>query len=120
MFQKFSYASIKIDPVVNGFSSNEVKIHFHICYYSIIPFGIRGFCSGHYNTSHVNSLDRFIKSVVDKVKIDVCVPLKYNHQKENNMKIQSANKFVQELGMGNTTTCVYHLFMMKMTMMTQR
>ena len=38
---KLSYASIKIDSVINGFSPNEVQIHLHICDHSIITFGIR-------------------------------------------------------------------------------
>ena len=30
--QKVSYASVKIDPVFNGFSINELKSHLQICY----------------------------------------------------------------------------------------
>ena len=71
--QKVSYASIKIDPVINLFSLNEVKTHFHICYHSIITFGIILLCLGFSNTSYVDSLYRSRKSVVDKVKIDVFV-----------------------------------------------
>ena len=50
--------------------------------------------------------DMFRKSVVDKVKIDVFIVF-FCHSKENNMKIQYANEFVQNLGMGDPTTCVY-------------
>ena len=60
-----------IDPVINGFISNEVKSHFHIFDHSIITFGIKGFCLGFSNTSNVDSLDTFIKTVVDKVKLDI-------------------------------------------------
>ena len=66
--QKVSYASMIIDPVMNRFGPNEAKIHFHICDNPIITFGIRGLCLEISNTSHVDILDRFIKSVVDKVK----------------------------------------------------
>ena len=38
--RKVIYASMLIDPVMNGFSLNEVKKHLHICYHSIITFGI--------------------------------------------------------------------------------
>ena len=70
---KVSYASnIIIDPVINGFSTNEVKNHLHICDYSIVNFIIIGLCLGFSNTYHVDSLDRFIKSVVDKVKRNIC------------------------------------------------
>ena len=60
-----------IDPVINGFSPNEVKIHFHICDHSIIAFGIRGLCLGFPNTSYVDDVDRFRKTVVDEVKFDI-------------------------------------------------
>ena len=30
-----------IDPGINGFSPNEIKIHLYICDYSIITSGIR-------------------------------------------------------------------------------
>ena len=52
---KVSYASVKIDPVVDGFSPNDVK-KLHICDYSIVAFVIIGFCLGFSNTSHVDSL----------------------------------------------------------------
>ena len=60
--QKVSYASMMIDPVIIGFSTNKVKIHLHIRDHSIINFGIRGLCLEFSNTSHVDSLDRFRKS----------------------------------------------------------
>ena len=40
--KKDSFASIKIDLVINGFSANEVKSHFHIYDNSIVTFGTRG------------------------------------------------------------------------------
>ena len=58
---------------MNGFSPNEVKIHLHICDHSIITFGIRGLCLGFSNTSHVHSLDRFRKIVVDKFKFGLII-----------------------------------------------
>ena len=66
--QKVSYDSKIIDPIINGFSPNEVRNNFHIYDQSIVTFGIRGLCSGFSNTSHVDSLDRFRKLFVDKVK----------------------------------------------------
>ena len=68
---KVSYDSMIIDIVINGFTPNSVKGHFHICYHSIVTFGMRGFGLRFSNTSHVDSLDRFRKSVVDKVKFDI-------------------------------------------------
>ena len=62
-----------IDPVINGFNPNEVNIHWHFCDYSIVDFGIRGLCLGFSNSSHVDSLVRFRKSVVHKVKTDLCI-----------------------------------------------
>ena len=56
-----------IDTVINGFSLNKVRSHFHICDFSIVTFGIRGLCLGFSNTYHVDGLDRIRKSVVDKV-----------------------------------------------------
>ena len=53
-----------IDPVINIFSSNEVRSHLQISYHSIIDFEKIGLCLGFSKTSHVESLDRFIKSVV--------------------------------------------------------
>ena len=71
--QKVTYASKIIDPVINGFSTNEVKSHLRIYDHSIITFDIRVFCLGVLNTSRVESLYRFRKSVVDKVKRDICI-----------------------------------------------
>ena len=71
--QIVSYVYMVIDPVINGFSPNKVKSHFHICDNSIVPFGIRGLFLWFSNTSHVDSLDRFRKSVIDKVKTDVFI-----------------------------------------------
>ena len=70
---KVSHASKIIDPAINRLSPNEVKIHLQICYHSMMIFGMRGLCLGFSNTSHFDSLDRFRKSVDDKVKTDVCI-----------------------------------------------
>ena len=84
MSQKVSYAYKIIDPVIHGFIPNEAKGHLQTCDHSIINFGLRGLCLGFSNTSHVDSLDRSIKSVVDQVKIDVCI--KPNKIIENKIK----------------------------------
>ena len=65
-----------IDPVINVFSPNKVKGSFHIYDKSIVTFGIRGLCLEISNTSHVDILDRFIKSVVDKVKFYIRIKKK--------------------------------------------
>ena len=59
-----------LDPVINGFSANELKINLHICYHSIITFFIRVFGLGFSNNDHVDSLYRFRKTGIDKVKFD--------------------------------------------------
>ena len=56
-----------IDPVLNVFSPNYVSSYFHIYDHSIVIFGIREECIGFSKTSRVDSLDRFIRSVVNKV-----------------------------------------------------
>ena len=40
LFHKVSYASMKIDPVINIFSPNEVKLCPCICDHSMVTFGI--------------------------------------------------------------------------------
>ena len=60
-----------IDPDIRGFSPDKVKIHLHTFDHSSITFGIILLCLGSSNTSHVDSLDRFRKTVVDKVKFDI-------------------------------------------------
>ena len=104
--QKISSASKIIDRVIDGFSNNKVRIILHICYHSIFTFCIRRLCLGFSNTSHVDSLYRFRKPVVNWVKTYVCIK-KDNNSKENNIKIQYANEFIKKLGMGSTKTCVY-------------
>ena len=91
MSHKVSSASKIIDTVVNRFSPNDVSGHFRICDQSIATFGIREKYLGFSNTSHVESLCRFRRSVVDKVKSDICTLKQYYHSKENNMKIKYAN-----------------------------
>ena len=60
-----------IDPVINGFILNEVKIIFHIRVHSIITICIRGICLGFSNTSHAKNFYTFIKIVVDEEKFDI-------------------------------------------------
>ena len=71
---------------INGCSTNEVKIYFHICDHSIIKFGGK-FYLGFLNTSNVDSLDRFRKTLVDKVKPDISISKKQNHSKEEKTRI---------------------------------
>ena len=71
--QKVRYASKIIDAVINGFSPNDVSIHLRIFYHSIVTFFIREKCLGFTNTSLIDILDRFIISVVYKVKTDICI-----------------------------------------------
>ena len=81
-----------------------------ICIYanqSIVTFGIREKFIGFSNTSRVDSLYRFRRPVFGNFKSDICILQKGCNPEENNMKIQYANDFVNKLGMGDTTTCVY-------------
>ena len=64
---------MKIDPVINVFSNNKLKGHFRIYDKSIVIFVKRGLCLELSNTSRVESLDRFRKKVVNKVKLDICI-----------------------------------------------
>ena len=106
-----------MDPVINGFSPNEVKIHFHICDHSIVTFGIRELCLVFSNTSHIETLDRFRKPVVDKAKTDLCK--KMNSPNKNNSKI----KYTNEFGKIWVWVILKHVFInsftMKMTTMTR-
>ena len=106
MSQKVSYASKRIYPVIYEFSPNDELSNFHICDSSIVTFRIRKNI-GLYNTYHVDSLNRFIRSVLDEVKSDMCILQKGYDPKESNMKIIYANNLVHKLGMGDPTTCVY-------------
>ena len=81
----------------------------HICDHTIVEFGIRENCIGLSNTSHVDSLDIFRRSVVGKVKSDICILQKGYDSKGNNMKVQYANNYVQKLGIGDPITCVYKI-----------
>ena len=67
MSQKVSYSSKIIDPVIDGYIPNDYSSNFHICDHSIVKFLIREKRIYFSNTSHVDSLDRFRTSVVDKV-----------------------------------------------------
>ena len=68
---RVSYVSMMIDTFINEFSPNQVKIHLHFCEHSIFNFVMRECYLGFSNTSHVDGLDRFRKSDVDKVKFDI-------------------------------------------------
>ena len=81
MSHKVSNSSKIIDTVINVFSPNEVTSHLKICDHSIVTFCIRGLCLVFSDTSHVDSLDRFRKSVVDKVKRDTCILKTENQSK---------------------------------------
>ena len=88
MSQKVSNASKIIDPVINGFSPNDVSSHLHICDHSIVIFGRGEIYIGFSNTPHVDSLYRFIISVLDKVKTDICILQKgYDSKEKNENKI---------------------------------
>ena len=63
----------------------------HIYDQSIVTFGINGLCLGFSKTSHVDVLDKFIKTVVYKVKFDISIVFKEKNYKEDNMKIQNTN-----------------------------
>ena len=84
---KISYASIMIGPDIIVFSPNEVRSHFQICDNPMITFGKRGLCLGFSKNSHVDSLDRFKISVVEKVKLDIYHLTKQKHSKEEKMKL---------------------------------
>ena len=62
---------MKNNPVINGFSPNDVKFHLEICDHSIVTSSIIGLCLGFSNTSDVDSLDMFRKLVFDQVKLDM-------------------------------------------------
>ena len=70
--QKVSCYFKNIYPVINGFSTHEVRSHLHIFDHSIVTFVVRRLGLGFLNTSQVDSLDRFRQSVVDKVITELC------------------------------------------------
>ena len=94
------------NPVINGFIPNDVKFHLDIYNHPIVTFGIKGLCLGFSNTSYVDSLDMFRKSVVIRLN-QTCVFKKQNHSKEDSMKIKYAKYFILNMGLGDPTTCVY-------------
>ena len=75
--------------------------------HSIITFVIGIFCLGFSNTSHADSLYRFRKTVVDKFRFDISILEK--HYKEENIKIQYSNEFIQKMVLGDPTKFVYQL-----------
>ena len=81
MSRKVSYSSKIIDAVINVFSPNYESSNFHICDHSIVTFGIKGKCLDFSDTSHVEILDRFRRSVVDKVKTCICLLKQAYHSK---------------------------------------
>ena len=85
-YHKVKYASVVIDPVIDGFSPNEVKSRLYTCDHSIITFGIRVLCLGFSNTSHVNILHRIRNTVVGKVRFDTSIFVK-RYSKRENMEI---------------------------------
>ena len=95
MSQKFSYASRMIDIGINEFSTNGVRSNFRIYDHSMTTFIKIGFCLGFSNTSHVDILDRFRKSVVDKVKHEIIILINQKHSEEDTMKIKYANEFIE-------------------------
>ena len=68
-----------IHPVINGLSPNEVRIHLQIFDNPIIEFEKIGLYLGFSNTSHVESLYRFRKSVDNKVKLDIIILMKQKY-----------------------------------------
>ena len=86
--RKVSYASKKVYPVINVFNPREVRSNSYICYHSILIFGIRVLCLGFSKTSHIDSLDRFRKLVVDKVITKLC---KKKNIIKKSVKIQYVN-----------------------------
>ena len=107
MPQKISYSYKITDPVIDEFSPNGESSYLYIYYHSSVTFVIRETFKGFSNTSHVHSLDRFRRSVFDKVKSDICILQKVCDSKVNNMKIKYAKHFIHKLGMGDPTTFVY-------------
>ena len=77
MSQKVSYASKRIDPILNGFSPNDVSSHLHIFDHSIVTFVMKERCLGFIKTYRVDILDRFTRSVVDKIETYICISKKY-------------------------------------------
>ena len=78
---KIIYASKIIYLYINGFSQNSESSHLHICDHSIVTLGIREKCLGLSNTSHVDSLDRFIITFADKVNTYMCLLKQGCHSK---------------------------------------
>ena len=64
---------------------------------------------GFLNTSHVDSLYRFRKTVVDKVKLEINILKKQDHIKEDKMRIKYANEFIEKMVLVDTTTFVYQI-----------
>ena len=88
MSQKVSYASKIIDSIVNGLSPNDVSSHLYIFDHSIVTFVTKEKCLGFLKTYRVESLDRFIISVVDKVETHIYISKKeYNSKPKNENKI---------------------------------
>ena len=87
MSQKVGYTSMMVDPVINVYTPNELKIHLHICDHSIINFGTRWFCLGFKKTSHVDSLDGFRNTFADQVKFDISLFIEVFYRRKYKNKI---------------------------------
>ena len=79
----------------------------YTCYHSIIILFIIGLCLAFSKTSHVDSLDRFRKLVVEKVKLDINNLTKQKHSEKEKIKIKYANEFIQNMELGDPKTCDY-------------
>ena len=53
--QKYSYAYMMINTVLNWFITNQVRSHLRVFDHSMVTFGKIGSCLGFSNTSHVES-----------------------------------------------------------------
>ena len=70
---KVNYYSKIVDTVIDRFSTYDESRHLNIYDHSINTFGIGEKCMGFSNTYHVDSSERFIRSIVDKVNSDIYI-----------------------------------------------
>ena len=78
---------MEIDPVINGFITNEVKFHFRICDNSIIIFDKRGFYVQGFQKLLMLTLYTGLENQLSIRSKPICVFLKQNDAMEDNMKI---------------------------------
>ena len=57
-----------------------------MCNHSIVTFVIKEFFLRFSKTSHVDSLDKFRRTVIDKVKTDICIKKQEYQRKEKKYK----------------------------------